>query len=171
MIDGSVAGFRPCASYALFNGVKATPHNSARAICEQILLPNEAHWRSNTLCIARQCNEMREENFRKAPQTTLCGVALNPSPLPSDLRAAHCHPPELPFLQNFRQLTAAHSACMCHNLFAVIWLSHFHFTTSKKPRRPFRAPRLLVFSGPFCYSSFCFFEVSLNWLFLNEEKT
>ena len=112
------------------------------------------HCRSNTLCIARQCNEMRELNFRKAPQTTSCGVALNPSPLPSDLRAAHCHPQELPFLQNCRQLTVAHSACMCHNLFAVICFSHFHFTTNKKPRRPFRAPRLLVFSGPFCYSPF-----------------
>ena len=35
--------------------VKAAPHNSARAICEQILLPNEAHCRSNTLCIATKC--------------------------------------------------------------------------------------------------------------------
>jgi hypothetical protein len=42
------------------------------------LLPNEAHCRSNTLCIARQGNEMREENFRKAPQTILCGVAFLP---------------------------------------------------------------------------------------------
>ena len=84
-------------------------------------------------------------------------MGLNPSPLPSDLRAVHCHPLELPFLQNFRQLTVAHSACMCHNLFAVFCFSHFHFTTNKKSRRPFLTPRLLVFSGPFCYSPFFLF--------------
>jgi hypothetical protein len=54
----------------------ATPHNSARAICEAILRQNEAQKCRNTWCISNFCNEVMTQNCRKAPQTTLCGVAL-----------------------------------------------------------------------------------------------
>ena len=64
-------------------------------------------------------------------------ACLNPSPLQFDLRAVRCHLLGLPFLQNFRQLTVAHSARMCHNSFAVIYFSQTYFTTNKKPRLPF----------------------------------
>ena len=75
---------------------------------------------------------------------------LNPSPLLSDLRAVRCHLLRLSFLQNFRQLTVAHSARMCHNSFAVIYFSQTYFTTNKKPRRPFWA-----------VSTSCFFQAVL----------
>ena len=64
-------------------------------------------------------------------------ACLNPSPLQFDLRAVRCHLLGLPFLQNFRQLTVAHCARMCHNSFAVIYFSQTYFTTNKKPRLPF----------------------------------
>ena len=56
---------------------KVTPHNGTRAICEQILRTDEARFRSNTCRIARNRNKVRTQNFRKAPQFSLCGVALN----------------------------------------------------------------------------------------------
>ena len=84
---------------------------------------------------------------------TLSPADLNPSPPQFDLRAVRCHLLVLPFLQNFHQLTVAHSACMCHNLFAVIYFSHNYFTTNEKPRRPFWATLASCFSGLFCYSS------------------
>ena len=83
---------------------------------------------------------------------TLSPADLNPSPPRFDLRAVRCHLLVLPFLQNFHQLTVAHSACMCHNLFAVICFSHNYFTTNEKPRRPFWATLASCFSGLFCYS-------------------
>ena len=83
---------------------------------------------------------------------TLSPADLNPSPPRFDLRAVRCHLLVLPFLQNFHQLTVAHSACMCHNLFAVMYFSHIYFTTNKKPRRPFWATLTSCFSGLFCYS-------------------
>ena len=79
---------------------------------------------------------------------------LNPSPPRFDLRAVRCHLRGLPFLQNFHQLTVAHSACMCHNLFAVMYFSHIYFTTNKKPGRPFWATLASCFLGLFCYSPF-----------------
>ena len=85
---------------------------------------------------------------------TLSPADLNPSPPRFDLRAVRCHLLVLPFLQNFHQLTVAHSACMCHNLFAVICFSHNYFTTNEKPRRPFWATLASCFSGLFCYSPF-----------------
>ena len=85
---------------------------------------------------------------------TLSPADLNPSPPRFDLRAVRCHLLGLPFLQNFHQLTVAHSACMCHNLFAVIYFSHNYFTTNEKPRRPFWATLASCFSGLFCYSPF-----------------
>ena len=54
-------------------------------------------------------------------------TALNPSPPQFDLRAVRCHLLVLPFLQNFHQLTVAHSACMCHNLFAVIFFTQLFY--------------------------------------------
>ena len=85
---------------------------------------------------------------------TLSPADLNPSPPRFDLRAVRCHLLVLPFLQNFHQLTVAHSACMCHNLFAVMYFSHNYFTTNEKPRRPFWATLASCFSGLFCYSPF-----------------
>lgn len=85
---------------------------------------------------------------------TLSPADLNPSPPRFDLRAVRCHLLVLPFLQNFHQLTVAHSACMCHNLFAVMYFSHIYFTTNEKPRRPFWATLASCFSGLFCYSPF-----------------
>jgi len=88
---------------------------------------------------------------------TLSPADLNPSPPRFDLRAVRCHLLGLPFLQNFHQLTVAHSACMCHNLFAVICFSHNYFTTNEKPRRPFWATL-----------ASCFFEaILLQPLFLS----
>ena len=87
---------------------------------------------------------------------TLSPTDLNPSPPRFDLRAVRCHLLGLPFLQNFHQLTVAHSACMCHNLFAVIYFSHNYFTTNEKPRRPFWATLASCFSGLFCYSPFVY---------------
>lgn len=85
---------------------------------------------------------------------TLSPADLNPSPPRFDLRAVRCHLLVLPFQQNFHQLTVAHSACMCHNLFAVICFSHNYFTTNEKPRRPFWATLASCSSGLFCYSPF-----------------
>ena len=90
---------------------------------------------------------------------TLSPTDLNPSPPRFDLRAVRCHLLGLPFLQNFHQLTVAHSACMCHNLFAVICFSHNYFTTNEKPRRPFWATLASCFSGLFCYSPLCISKV------------
>ena len=93
---------------------------------------------------------------------TLSPADLNPSPPRFDLRAVRCHLRGLPFLQNFHQLTVAHSACMCHNLFAVMYFSHIYFTTNKKPRRPFWATLASCFSGLFCYSPFIFERNIMN---------
>jgi len=95
---------------------------------------------------------------------TLSPADLNPSPPRFDLRAVRCHLLVLPFLQNFHQLTVAHSACMCHNLFAVMYFSHIYFTTNEKPRRPFWATLASCFSGLFCYSPFCAFRMILSGL-------
>ncbi|MBQ7144069.1 MAG: hypothetical protein IJR65_02790, partial [Oscillospiraceae bacterium] len=46
----------------------------------------------------------------------------------------------------------AHSARMCHNLFAVSLFSHIDFTTNKEPRRLFSATSVSYFFGLFCYS-------------------
>lgn len=93
---------------------------------------------------------------------TLSPADLNPSPPRFDLRAVRCHLLVLPFLQNLHQLTVAHSACMCHNLFAVIYFSQIYFTTNRKPRRPFWATLASCFSGLFCYSPF--FRLSGLWI-------
>ena len=61
------------------NFSQVTPHNGTRAICEQILRTDEARFRSNTCRIARNRSKVRTQNFRKAPQFSLCGVALNPA--------------------------------------------------------------------------------------------
>ena len=55
---------------------KAIPHDLTRAICENILRSDAARFRSNTGCIARKRNKIRGQNFRKAPQAQLCGIAL-----------------------------------------------------------------------------------------------
>ena len=54
----------------------ARPHNSTRMICEQIFCPDAARFCDNTGCIVRNRNKIRAQNFRKASQVHLCGVAL-----------------------------------------------------------------------------------------------
>ena len=79
---------------------------------------------------------------------------LCPELLPR-LAGVFIRPPGSLFLRNFRQLTVAHSARMCHNSYAVLLFSQTYFTTDKRLRRPFWPPRSLVFSGVFATAPVC----------------